>query len=512
MPITDLTIIRRSLLARSFMTFTTVLTVAVAVGLMLVLIGMKDAGFRAFERGSGNMHLIVSRDSSPLVSVLNGVFYANPPRRPIEWAKYEALAAQYPLDYAVPVQQGDSYRGFPVLASTPEFFTDFSPDPRPGVTWQLVEGRFFTRPFEVVLGAEVARSTGLVIGDEVLVAHGIGAGVPEGGERRKADAPDEDDHAHDDHDHDDDHAHDDHDHDDDHAHDDHDDDHDHAHDDHDHDDHDHDDDHAHDDHEDDHAHDDDGHEHHGPGHVHDEFAFEVVGILERTGGPHDRALFVDLTSSWILHAHDRREREDPSVAHTDASHLTDADRLITGIYLRVASREGRMMAGGLPEVFDALRRDTTITVAQPDRQVATLFTIVSNVDRIVIGMAAVVMVASGIAIMLALYSSMEQRRRQIAVLRVLGLSRGRIFGLVLTESAVIGMIGAVVGAVLAIGGGRIVASAMKARLGLVIEPTVFSEWTLVVILVTVAMAALAGLVPALLAYRVPVARHLAPLG
>ena len=58
-----------------------------------------------------------------------------------------------------------------------------------------------------------------------------------------------------------------------------------------------------------------------------------------------------------------------------------------------------------------------------------------NIEDILLAMAVVVMISSGIAIMLALYNSMEQRRRQIAVLRVLGSSRGRIFGLIVTESA-----------------------------------------------------------------------------
>src|SRR5205085_11916441 len=79
----DWTIISRSLRARLFSTVTTVITVGVAVALMLVLLTMRDSGRRAFERGSGNMHLLISRDASPLVSILNGVFYAGAPRAPL---------------------------------------------------------------------------------------------------------------------------------------------------------------------------------------------------------------------------------------------------------------------------------------------------------------------------------------------------------------------------------------------------------------------------------------------
>ena len=106
------------------------------------------------------------------------------------------------------------------------------------------------------------------------------------------------------------------------------------------------------------------------------------------------------------------------------------------------TRAGSDATAVLAQVFDQLRRDTSITVAQPAQQINNLFTIVGNIDKIFLGLAGVVMISSGIAVMLALYNSMEQRRRQIAVLRVLGCSRGRIFGLVMTESAMLGLLGA----------------------------------------------------------------------
>lgn len=446
MALTDFTIIRRSMTARLFSTVTTIITVAVAVALMLVLLSMRDAGERAFERGSGNMHLLVSRDSSPMVSVLNGVFYANAPARPIAWAEYEKLIEPLPLEFAVPVQLGDSYRGLPVLATNREFFTKFKPDPVEG--WSLVGGRFFEKELEIVLGAAAARQTGLKIGDSIAVTHGVGK-VAAGAET----------------------------------------------------------------------------------HVHSEYAFTVVGVLRPTGSSHDRALFIDLNSAWILHAHDRREAEEAAAGekeHEDEDHdhaheheqeprvtvadIQDRDRLITGVYMRVLTREGQDASAALPQVFSMLRADPSITAASPTDQVRRLFAIVSNIDQVFVAMAAVVMVSSGIAIMLALYNSMEQRRRQIAVLRVLGCSRGRVFGLVVTESAILGVLGAAVGVALAVAGGMAVAVVLKERLGLVVEPTLPLEITLVVVLATVALASAAGIIPALMAYRTSVAKNLRPIG
>lgn len=427
MALTDFTIIRRSMTARLFSTATTIITVAVAVALMLVLLSMRDAGARAFERGSGNMHLIVSRDTSPLVSVLNGVFYANAPARPIAWQEYEKLAASLPLEFAVPVQLGDSYRGLPVLATTPDFFTRFRPDA--STPWILADGAFFSRELEIVVGAVAARHSGLRVGDVVFVTHGVG--------RAAAGAEP---------------------------------------------------------------------------HIHKEFPFKVVGVLKPTGSAHDRALFTNLDSSWLLHAFDRRLTEDPKAPVPTLADLESRDRLITGIYMRVITREGQETSAVLPQVFSILRADPTLTAAAPADQIKRLFAIVSNIDQVFLAMAAVVMVSSGIAIMLALYNSMEQRRRQIAVLRVLGCSRPRVFALVVTESAILGLLGAAAGAALALVGGLMVASVMKQRLGLVIEPGIPAEIALIVILATVALASAAGIVPAVMAYRTSVARNLRPIG
>lgn len=432
MALSDFTIIRRSMGARLFSTVTTVVTVAVAVGLMLVLLGMRDAGERAFARGSGNMDLLISRDASPLVAVLNGVFYANAPRNFIEWEKYEQIAQSQPWAWAIPTQLGDSYRGLPVMATVEEFFTAF--EPARGEPWRIASGRLFERPFEVVVGAEAARLGHLGIGDIIHLTHG-GVGASGRGE----DA--------------------------------------------------------------------------APAHVHREFEYRVVGILEPTGSSHDRVIFSDLISSWILHAHDRRLAElGPGIENTRESDLLLSDRKITGIYARVVTRPGRDVSAVLQSVFDQLRRDTSITVAHPVVQIRELFRIVSNIDRIFIGMAAVVMVSSGIAIMLALYNSMEQRRRQIAVLRVLGCSRGRVFGLIVTESAVLGMLGAAAGVLLGFVAGEIVAGAMRRELGLVIQPRIGGEWLLVITVATVLLASAAGVVPAMMAYRTSVARSLRPIG
>jgi len=164
----------------------------------------------------------------------------------------------------------------------------------------------------------------------------------------------------------------------------------------------------------------------------------------------------------------------------------------------------------MQQQFDALRRDTAITVAQPGQQIQKLFEIVSNVDGIFLGMAVVVLVSASVSTMLALYNSMAARTRQIAVLRVLGASRGRVFGLVLTESLAIAMAGSAAGVLLAFVGGYAASAWLKASIGLVIDPALDPRSTVIVLGGAVALGALAGVLPAWRAYKVPVADNLRP--
>lgn len=472
----DLTIVLRSMRVRLFSTCTTVAMVGVGVALILVLLTLQASGRRAFERGTGNMHLLVSADASPLVAVLNSVFYANPPRRPLTWAQYQSLQRIAPFEYAIPVQYGDSYRNLPVLATTRDFFDRFQPNL--GEAWTLAQGRFFDKPFEVVVGASAAATTGLKVGDVIHLSHGAPQSRLTG--NPSAAAP----------------------------------------------------------------------------HVHSEFDYTVVGILKATGGSHDRALITDVTGAWIIHAYDRRERAagtahesqvtgKPDAPRDDEAHadgdgddhahdehdhdeaegehhhehagpplteadLTDEDRKITGVYLRLVTREGSNTPANLQTVFDQLRRDPSLTVAQPKQEIETLFRIVGGMNRVFLAIAACVLVSSAISILLALYNSMEQRRQQIAILRVLGASRSRVFGLITAESVLIGLFGSITGMAMALAGAGLASNWLRTQVGVAVGAVVQPRIAVGVLLVTVLLAALAGVIPAIRAYMTPVSKNLKP--
>ncbi len=455
----DFTIVLRSLRVRLFSTLTTIVTVAIAVALIIVLLTLRNSGKASFERGSGDVHLLVSRDPSATVSVLNNIFYANAPQQFLTWERVEKLQGEAPWQYCVPTALGDTFRAYPVVGTTPEFLTAFRPADKKN--WRFTAGEVFKNNFEVVLGATVAQRARLNVGDVIYLTHGGSKGVQ--GRALEGDvdrAGSHDDHGHDGHDH---------------------------------------------------AHHD--HEEGGAAHVHREFGFKVVGILAPTLTSHDRALFVSLESTWVVHAHDRRLRDakNPEELKTVAADVISEDRKVTGVLLRLMSRTEDALPANFPQVYDQLRRDTSITVANPEKEITTLFSIVDQVNRVFLAIAIVVLVSSGVSIMLALYNSMAQRRRQIAVLRVLGASQGRIFNLTLAECAMIGLVGAILGIVLAYAGAALASDVLRARFGLIIQPNVEPFTMLMLTAATVLLACVAGLVPAIMAYRTSVASNLRPV-
>ena len=246
-------------------------------------------------------------------------------------------------------------------------------------------------------------------------------------------------------------------------------------------------------------------------HVHEEFAFEIVGVLEPTDSHHDRTVIANLDGAWLVHAVDRREMQGRA-APVGVDDLEDEDRLVTGMLLRTPVRPGRNSSASVQQAFDRLRRDSEITVASPAAQIDRLFQIVSGVDAIFVAMAVAVLASTAVGVMLALWNSMDMRRRQVAILRVLGASRGRVLSLVLAESVVMGLVGALFGLILAWLGGFIAAGALEARTGVRVEPSIEPTAAVLVVGVTVSLAAIAGLAPAVRAYRTPVAENLRPLG
>ena len=218
--------------------------------------------------------------------------------------------------------------------------------------------------------------------------------------------------------------------------------------------------------------------------------YVVVGILKPSNTPSDRVIWIPLAGLQRMSGHD------PKTA-------TDLSAVL--IKLRSAQAGFRL---------DLLynKQGDRLTLAWPIGQImAQLFSKIAWFDRVLELIAYLVALVAVGSVLASIYNSMNERRRDIAILRALGARRRTIFGTIILEAVMI----SVLGMVLAFGAYGIifttVASVIRGEMGVVLVATAWHPVMLWAPGLIVGMSALAGLVPAVKAYRTNVADYLVPV-
>ena len=157
------------------------LSVSVSVLILLGVQQLRHDARQSFTQATSGVDLIVGPRGSASELMLYSVFQVGRPSRNMAHEAYVSLRALPQVRWAVPVQLGDTYRGFPVLGTTPELFEVFQTQ---GARLQWAQGRPFADPqadagavVEAVLGAQVAARHGLSVGDRLVLTHGRSDGL-----------------------------------------------------------------------------------------------------------------------------------------------------------------------------------------------------------------------------------------------------------------------------------------------------------------------------------------------
>ncbi len=222
--------------------------------------------------------------------------------------------------------------------------------------------------------------------------------------------------------------------------------------------------------------------------------WKVVGILRHTGTPIDRVVFINLDSFFSIEEH----MEGALIPNTNEAGLSS---------ILVFPRPGVHKA----ILLSSLNREPEITVADVSQQIRNLFSIVGNVDTLFMLVSVLVVILGVLSILVAIYNTMNERRREVAILRAIGARRRTVFGAIVGEASLLTLLGAVTGLAL----GHLLVWASSGRVeeaaGFVPDPLTFLRAEPLVVGVVVLGGALAGLVPAWKAYRTDVAANLRPL-
>jgi putative ABC transport system permease protein len=254
----------------------------------------------------------------------------------------------------------------------------------------------------------------------------------------------------------------------------------------------------------------------GGGPAHGEHPYSVVGVLAPSASVLDRLVLTPVASVWQAHGladadheHDEEEEgaahehEDEEEEHADEAGGADPRRAVTALLIRYASP---LAAVQLPL---EVNRESALQAASPAFETARLLALVGVGIDTLQGFGALLIASAGLSVFIALWNAMQERRYDLAVLRLLGASRGALLAQPLIEGVLLAGGGALLGLVLGHSVAELLGRLLRAGQSLGLSGLVFLTEELYVVLLALAIGVLAALLPALQAWRTDIAAVLA---
>lgn len=432
-----------SLWNRRYTALLTVLSIALSVALVLAVERVRSEARTGFASTIAGTDLIVGARSGDLNLLLYTVFRIGNATNNIAWESYETIAALPQVAWTIPVSLGDSHRGYRVLGTTGDYFRHYRfGRQRP---LEFVAGGPFADTHDAVLGADVAAQLGYGLGAEVVLAHGLG---------RTSFAP------------------------------------------------------------------------------HDDQPFRVAGILKRTGTPVDRTVHVSLAGMEAIHEdwqsgarmpvraavqprgatpgqadghnHDAGDGHEAGAAAgaagpastDDHDHAHDPAQ-ITAFLVGLKSRGA---AFRLQRQINEFPGEPLMAII-PGVVLQQLWQLIRVVEVALLSVSILVVAAGLVGMMTAILTSLNERRREMAVLRAVGARPWHVFALLVSEAGLMAFAGVLAGLGLVYGLLLAATPWLEDSFGIYLELGPPGLFELGIGVAVIAAAKLMALVPAWRAYR-----------
>lgn len=393
---------------RRFAVFLTVLTIALSVGLLVLVEQLRGEVRQGFYRSVSGTDLIVGARTAPVQLLLFSVFRIGDPSNNVSWESYREIAEAPEVAWSVPMALGDAHRGYRVVGTTGGFFERYRY--ADGEALEFRQGRAFDDLFEVVLGHRAARELGYRTGDEIVIGHG-------GGHTQLQD--------------------------------------------------------------------------------HDDHPFTVSGVLAPTGTPVDQALYIRLAAHRAIHIGWESGMLRPGTAIDPEAARELEPETITAFLLGLRSRAA---AFGLQRRINEYRAEP-LTAILPGVALQEVWRITGLAEQILRVVAGLVVLAALLGMVTVLLTTLNERRREMAILRALGARPWQIAALLVLEAGLIAACGIAAGVLLALAIQALAGPWLLAVLGVYVSPGLPAASLWLVLGAILAAALLVALVPAVMAYR-----------
>jgi len=236
---------------------------------------------------------------------------------------------------------------------------------------------------------------------------------------------------------------------------------------------------------------------------HDDLPFRVSGILQKTGTPVDRTVIVGLRAIEAIHV-DWQSGARTSSATTPEAVIRQMELEPKAITAALIGTNSRLQVFGLQRAINEYPEEPLLAIL-PGVALQELWQIVGIAETALLAVSAMVIVTALIGMMATLFSSLLERRREMAIFRAMGARPRVIVGLLVLEASLMSAVGAALGVVMLYGGLVVAQPMIDAAFGLwlAIEPPTLREG--IVVLCVVIAGAIVSAVPAIRAYRASVA-------
>ena len=230
----------------------------------------------------------------------------------------------------------------------------------------------------------------------------------------------------------------------------------------------------------------------GGGHAHGDTPYRVTGVLAPCGCVADRLILTGLESVWQVH-------EKALAVDEDDRQALEAEREVT---MALITYKSPLAAVTFPRMVNT---QTGMQAAAPAVEVTRLMRMLGVGAELLQGFGAVLLVAAGLSVFIALWNSVRERRADLAMLRMLGASPWKVAALLVCEALWLAAAATVLGLAAGHGLTALVGSVLAGQQSLPLSGWAWEPQEVWIPVAALATAVLAALVPAAAAYRVNVA-------
>jgi putative ABC transport system permease protein len=387
-------IARRNITVKPLNTILSLVLLAFGVGIISLLIVVENRLQDQFDRNIKDIDLVLGAKGSPLQLILANVYHIDVPTGNISRREAERIMKHPYIESGIPLAYGDNYAMHRIVGTTHAYHEHYEVE--------LTEGVLFDAPYTATIGAAVAQTTGLKIGDTFYSAHGL------------KDATD----------------------------------------------------------------------------VHADHAFTVVGIYAESGSVIDQLILTPMESVWGVHVEEAEERgENP-------------EDEITAVLLK---KKNALAIVTLPNLL----RETNMQIALPSIEINRLQTNFGIGMQTLRAIALLIMAISFVSVFISLYTSLRDRRYELALMRTMGASRFTLFALILLEGMLLTLAGIAVGLATSRVGLLLLGDMVKDKFRYEIADMALLEGEYLLMIITIFVGVLASLLPAIAAVRIDISKTLA---